>query len=47
MDHNYWRDQDNKELAHVRFPKEPQFEAYLLKYGKTRRLPLSKKVDQL
>lgn len=37
LEHSYWDDSDRKELAYLKFPAEPQFEAYMQKYGKKRR----------
>jgi serine/threonine-protein kinase ULK4 len=46
IEHKYWNENDCKELSFLRFPTEPQFEAYLTKFGKTRRVPESKKKEQ-
>ena len=38
LDNPYWEDEDVDELQFRNFPNEPQFEAYLLKYGRKRRV---------
>lgn len=43
IEHPYWDENDIKEFGYLRLPEEPQFEAYLQKYGKTKRIPRSKK----
>lgn len=46
IEHPYWDENDTKEFGYLRFPEEPQFEAYLQKYGKTKRIPRSKKKQE-
>lgn len=38
----YWGEEELKELNLSSLPEEPQFEAYLKKMGKTRRVPPAK-----
>ena len=43
----YWETFDLQEIEFLKFPQEPQFDNYLRKYGKTRRVAPSKKKQEM
>jgi len=43
---SYWENFEMKEVTQYKFPVEPQFDSYLHKLGKTKRVPMAKKKKQ-